>query len=381
MKIVFVSSARYPTEKAYGVTIGETAKAANKIGHESMILTLGSSGIDEYGNEYIGISNHILKQLEKTKNIKSKIAQKYFFNFKSLFFSQTVFKTIKFEEIDILWTRDIFLAFFNLFRRNGNLKLILEIHHIPKGFTNLILKLVILKSNNIVVTISEFHKAELRKTLQNNSIVIAPMSVPTHFFSHSKTISFPSQQRLRICFLGKYSSSGFSNGLESLLNSVHMLEEFDFKFNFTFIGLEPEFATTLQKMVEKLKFSNGKIEFISHVSHTALPEMLRGYDIGVIPYPESSYNNGRIPIKIFEYAACKVAILATKTTAHLRILDDSIATFYNNNEISNFATLVNEMMDNSDFTEKKIESSYNWAKKFDYQHRVSNVLRQIQNLE
>lgn len=160
-----------------------------------------------------------------------------------------------------------------------------------------------------------------------------------------------------------------------------MLEEFDFKFNFTFIGLEPEFATTLQKMVEKLKFSNGKIEFISHVSHTALPEMLRGYDIGVIPYPESSYNNGRIPIKIFEYAACKVAILATKTTAHLRILDDSIATFYNNNEISNFATLVNEMMDNSDFTEKKIESSYNWAKKFDYQHRVSNVLRQIQNLE
>ena len=62
-----------------------------------------------------------------------------------------------------------------------------------------------------------------------------------------------------------------------------------------------------------------------------IPEMLREFDIGVIPYPESVYNNGRIPIKIFEYAACKVAILASETTAHQRILSESIATFYNNN--------------------------------------------------
>ena len=381
MKIVFVSSARYPTEKAYGVTIGETAKAANKIGHESMILTLGSSGIDEYGNKYIGISNHILKQLEKTKNIKSKIAQKYFFNLKSLFFSQTVFKTIKFEETEIIWTRDIFLAFFNLFRRHGNLKLILEIHHIPKGFTNLMLKLVILKSNNILATISEFHELELRKTLKNDSIVIAPMSVPTHFYSHSDKISFPKQQQLKICFLGKYLSSGFSNGLESLLNSIRALENFGFDFEFTFIGLEPEPTTMLKKMAKNLNFANGKIKFSNHLSHNKIPEILREFDIGVIPYPESVYNNGRIPIKIFEYAACKVAILASETTAHQRILSESIATFYNNNDIPNFAAVVNEMTNNRDRTEKKIENSFAWAKKFDYQHRVSSVLSQIQNLK
>ena len=49
-KIIFLTPARYPTEKAYGVTTGNTIEALSRAGARAEIWNRDYSGTDEYGN-------------------------------------------------------------------------------------------------------------------------------------------------------------------------------------------------------------------------------------------------------------------------------------------------------------------------------------------
>ena len=66
MKFLFVCESRYPTPKAYGVTIGRTAESARRLGHDVTILTPNFKGIDSYGNYALPAISKIYNFIEFT---------------------------------------------------------------------------------------------------------------------------------------------------------------------------------------------------------------------------------------------------------------------------------------------------------------------------
>jgi len=377
MKIVFVSSARYPTEKAYGVTIGETAKAANEIGHESMILTLGSSGIDEYGNRYLGIANHIYAAIENIKVIKWHVFRKYLFSVKSAIFSIHVFFSPKGKAAEIIWTRDIYIALINAIFTKGKKSVLLEIHHPPRGATKFLLFAVSLSKRNYISTISEWHRTELLKILPEIPILLTPMAVPKSYFSLTGVNSFPKASNISICYLGKSQSSGFDNGLDSLLKSISSLIKMNSNFSFTFIGLEEPAVVNLKNLSIELQIPSTRIEFISHVSHTEVPSILENYDFGILPYSENRYNDARFPIKLLEYAACEIAIIATDTLRNRSILGTDKALFYNPEFEFDLVRTVLLALSRKSETKSQIERAKKWASEFTYEKRVNIVIESM----
>ena len=67
--ITFLVSLRYPTEKAYGVTIGNTVFALKKKGIKVNILANSVNSLDSYGNKVTGLGQR--KKVASSNDKKS----------------------------------------------------------------------------------------------------------------------------------------------------------------------------------------------------------------------------------------------------------------------------------------------------------------------
>ena len=129
MKIFFVSTARYPTEKAYGVTIGESCAAANRLGHIANVVTIGPSGVDTLGNQVVGFESGLLRKLRSfIQSGSSSYLTRIAFALSSILFAQKLRSSFIDDSPGILWARDIFLVF-ALKAINYQGMILLEIHH------------------------------------------------------------------------------------------------------------------------------------------------------------------------------------------------------------------------------------------------------------
>ena len=87
MNILFVTCARYPTEKAYGVTVGNTMKSLTKAAISNSVLTWCRPMNDNYGNNIKSIANRPLRIPFKLYNSKIKIVAKLSYIVNQVIFS------------------------------------------------------------------------------------------------------------------------------------------------------------------------------------------------------------------------------------------------------------------------------------------------------
>ena len=111
MIVVYFSNVRYPTEKAYGVTIFYTMQALEELGHKSMIIS--PSNFNEFGRSQI--SRLILKYFwNKTSliNSKSRLIDKQLFIIKRIILALYSRYLIP-STTDTLWIRDPLIGLLN----------------------------------------------------------------------------------------------------------------------------------------------------------------------------------------------------------------------------------------------------------------------------
>jgi len=376
MNISFISTARYPTEKAYGVTIEESCAAANRLGHISNIVTIGEDGFDNSGNQIRGINTKILNLLRfVVSRRKSSTFTKVAFSFSSIALALRLRKVATSTDNLILWARDILLVYvLQLMKYQGIV--VLEIHHVPRGVNAKLLQRISNSNLVLITTLTRAHKIALQQTLKNERIAICPMAVPTSFFIDSSEKK--SSGELVIGYIGKATSSGQDNGLEQLFPLIKKLSETNIKFIFQFVGLESSAVSRFTKEIERLAIPSNLVSFLGNVPHSEILKYLRKMDIGFVPYPESPYNQARFPIKIPEYAAARCAIFATDTTTHREILDDSLATFYSPEDPSSLLSEVLCFIASDPKFAHKTAAAATWAEDFTYERRISDVLKALE---
>jgi glycosyltransferase involved in cell wall biosynthesis len=372
-KILFVSSSRYPTEKAYGVTIGRSAEAARYLGDEVVIISPTYSGDDSFGNNVVAISNlySIAAKLFYHMTFRS-FNILYFYLGRLVVYKKTK-KIMFFEKFNFLWLRDPIIAY--KVGKTFDVPVLLEIHHIPKKLDLHYCKKISDVKNIIIATLTDFHKEELQKKGISGEIHVIPMGYSKDF--QVKAFSWPKggASKIRICYLGKSQSNGNDNLIENMVRSLIFLLREGSKFELSLIGLERDFIDrVLMSDREMLKaYESKKIVIMPHVSHLLVPDILKSMDIGILPYPNTHYNNSRFPIKALEYAASATAIVSSGTESHRNILKEDFVSFYDQGDPDSLVSTILGVVNNPTRTLEKLISAQKWVEKLTYTARVMSA--------
>jgi glycosyltransferase involved in cell wall biosynthesis len=124
--------------------------------------------------------------------------------------------------------------------------------------------------------------------------------------------------------------------------------------------------------------SESSIIVVENLPHDLIPELLQNMDVGLVIYPELEYFKQSFPIKIVEYAAMNLFILASRTESHEKILGADKAIYYEPDNVEDCYNKI-RMLD-SDWKNYGLlrQNARTWAEGKSYKERVSNLLIEVQ---
>jgi glycosyltransferase involved in cell wall biosynthesis len=376
MRIVYFSVVRYPTEKAYGVTVFYTMQALGELGHQPIVIS--PSNFVEFGEN--SAKKLVLDSLLKKINIKY---SKVFFINKTIFIFKRIIVAMLSKylipvETEILWARDPLIGLLT-YRKIRYKCIILEVHRPLNLFEKFAIK--ILQHNNriILAPIS----VELWKHLITskfyfikNEIVLSPMGVPNSFFAKTENPEASVQSdRFNIGYVGGIKSTGFDQDIFSLITCF---KKFDFqssnlKLVLSIYGVEPEYIPIIESQFPELISTRALVLEIRQNHEELLPK-LRECDAFILPYPEGDFFKNRFPLKALEYAALRRPILATETISHLNIFTNGEVWFYKPGNCISLSEAIMRIIHDPAEVKTKIDLAFKKAQSHSYKKRVTDIL-------
>jgi len=116
----------------------------------------------------------------------------------------------------------------------------------------------------------------------------------------------------------------YERNLLTLSQAVEQANSEGTAFRLTLVG-----AGTARAELEKFAAqSAGRIRVISPVPHDQVPEVLARAHVGVLPFPDEEKFRVSSPIKLFEYMAAGLPILATRIVCHTDVVGSGEYAFW-----------------------------------------------------
>jgi glycosyltransferase involved in cell wall biosynthesis len=363
VKIAVILSAKFPTHKAYGVTTRETVKALLRDGHKVQVLSRTEI------NEQLLSGGLLLRKISKLWEhlIGSKYLSFLIFPFWQIFFALRV-KNLACNHTALMWTREPVVACLLSFLTSK--AIVLEVHHIPRRCGKLIIHILKNRAGVVIAPIKISIRDELG--LEALKTPIATMAVNEGFLQTGKLRSSKRRIGRSIVVLGKISNRFQRESYEKLIKQLESFSGYERSTKITFVGIENCFESKVLNSTPK----DLIIEFRGHINHDELPQFLNKFDIGLIPYLGNAYFKDTFPIKMVEYAAVKLLIVATDTPSHREILENR-AYYYDLTQERSLERLLLKIWSGELDTNKVIEEGYRWAGSKTYSNRVNEILEKV----
>ena len=357
-KITFVLNVRYPTEKAYGVTTGLTAKTIANLGNYQVEIV---TPLQDFNYESLVKTTEVKMWFQVAYELllgKNKYISYFTFNIWKLFFPLRLIKNLKRKD-NLIWTRDIYTT---LFLNLCGFKTVCEIHRTPSIFDKHLINILKLLPRNNFIFLSRELQTKLKIT--NSSGIIAPVAVKESDIIQKKKRVL--DKEIVIGYVGSLSSSGIKLSLQHLINSAESLKKHSPNIKFRCIGFS------------KLEFDQNilpeNIEFINRISRANIMDEIDNFDIGLVIYPNSKYFIDSFPIKIVEYAARQIPIIASDTIAHKRILGADKAVYFDLNQKDSLAECIKMIITDENLRCSLSLKLHEWVSDLTYEKRVQKVL-------
>jgi len=224
----------------------------------------------------------------------------------------------------------------------------------------LLYKFTMYKAKNLNLTItSSFSLFQLYKRITEN-VTYLPPSADLDMFN---PLAYKRRQRCsevpRFVWCGS-----IDEHFKNLMLVFHALRLSKRKFKLTIIGGG-------RKLVELKKVASflgvlGKVEFTGYVKHEFLPQVLSEGDFALLPLAKTLLNACKSPIKLFEYMAMGLPIIATdvgEPAYMIRKIGNGVVV----NNSKEMAEAIDEFIDESDYWRAKgmlgrkyLEEKQNW---------------------
>ena len=110
----------------------------------------------------------------------------------------------------------------------------------------------------------------------------------------------------------------------SLCKATELANQAGMNFHLILTG----FGTEKDALEKYALLTNGRIEVNSPVPHDQVPSLLAKAHVGVLPFPDEEKYRVSSPIKLFEYMASGMTIMATRVVCHTDVIRDDSYTFW-----------------------------------------------------
>jgi glycosyltransferase involved in cell wall biosynthesis len=387
MKIVYYSVTRYPTEKAYGVTIKYTFMALKSMGHQVEIISPEYLYKKQSKFRIERILLFIAKNLETTQRFLEANRNSIFtaFTTKAIFFLKVsifsfVSKYSTLKEIDILWVRQPLLCVLAYKRKNIK-NIVIEIHTRLKPLSKISLKFIEKSKKLVMAPISIELRTELynsRLNFDKSKIVFSPMGVPDSFFIDKIYRKNFRNSVFNLGYVGNMRSSGYDQKIRELILCIEKLnnENLLFKIRIYLYGIEKNYLPLIRSDFERL-IKHKLLVVTPRIPHKDLVPKLRKCDAFILPYPEGDYFKNRFPLKALEYAALYRPIVVTDTVSHRNIFKSNEVWFYEFGDCRKILECIIGIQNNYKFTVEKLDRAYFKSSQHTYHHRVKNILNAL----
>jgi len=204
--------------------------------------------------------------------------------------------------------------------------------------------------------------------VSNNKISIVTNGTNLEKFYNSK------KKNKRIIFSG---AMYYHRGIDVLLDCASAVINEINDVEFLLLGNGPEMSK-LREFVNKSNLSKNII-FKGWVQREKIPEFLATSSIGIGPLRITDVTKGALPIKVLEYMASSLPILAMKGTLPEDILKDKI-NGYAITDSKELAQKIIYILKNDDLREQMGKNSNKMVQKFDWENVTNDIINQYKKI-
>jgi glycosyltransferase involved in cell wall biosynthesis len=112
--------------------------------------------------------------------------------------------------------------------------------------------------------------------------------------------------------------------IKALCEAVERAHAIGLAFGLTIVGSGPERA----ELEAFAQHTNGRVRVLESVPHAHIPSLLAAAQVGVLPFPDTLMFRVSSPVKLFEYLAAGMPILATRIACHTDVVGDRDCAFW-----------------------------------------------------
>ena len=386
MKIVYITNARLPTEKAHGVQILKMIQAFSGLGNQTILIH------PKRHQKEISHKTNVFKfyGIEKTFEVKSlKFIDPYIFR---PFMPKFLYRFFSFL-IDFMW--GIFSVNYSkkynpdflIFRDNTPFGLffsyllripsVIEFHDMPPFISKRIFKFV-LKRSKIIKCFGVTKKLSLDLEnyfgFDNNVIKVLHDAVDLEEFINKPEINNTSSKPI-LTYCGSLS---YEKGTDLLIEAASKLEGFQ-------IIIVGGLGTDVKIYSEKARNLNvNNIRFIGQVLPFEVVNYLNSSDILLLPSSGKSKKSREYTsaMKLFEYLATGVPIVASDIPSNTEILtENKNCILFNSDDSDNLSQEVKRLWKDYSLREKISKNSIELSRQFTWKNRCKAIIDEIREIK
>ena len=373
--VAMVLYARFPSEMAYSHHIIQVAKGFVENNCDVNIYypkTYNKKTLKETPEEYYGdLTNVTFIQINniditsfKIYEISPNFVRKFLYSLNTFIWSRKLKKN---RNENFVWSTNpnILLIAKKYFKY-----VIYEKHGQAKYIQKLSISILKKSTNTLMIGVTEFAFNELSKNF-NNALYLTN-GVDKNFIS-KKEKPLPSNP-VTIGYIGMLETYGVDKGV---LNSIKEIDKLstETKLNIEVIGGPEHKLNELRDFIETSN-EDKNYSVKPSIPHNEVSEVLRNFDIGIVPYPNDSHmNKYASPMKIFEMAACGVPILASDIKSHKELEKFNLGiSYFRNGDFADFSLRLQEHILDPDLRKKLSQLSLKNIGILSWDNRMNTVL-------
>ncbi len=370
-KIYYIANIRLPTEKAHGLQIMKTCEAMARQGVEvELIVPKRFNHITEDPFVFYGVKkNFTITKLWCLDLISLNFFGSVGFWVESWTFYRSVRKYLKQQQSGVYYTRDLPIA--NWLSKSFG-PLFYEIHTLPDVISSRY-RSAWQRAKGLVVISNGLKSALLKQGIVESKILVARDAVDIEQFSIAlsqiecrRKLELPQDKKIVL-----YSGHLYSwKGVYNVLAVAKLLPE----VLFIFVGGTTEDLLSFRQRAKTEGTTNVLI--FGYKKHEEIPPFLKAADVLLLPNSAmekiSEYYTS--PLKLFEYMASGVPIVASDIPSIREVLSEKNAFFFPTDNLNKFVDTINFVLNNPAFSGKIAAQAHEDSKRFSWANRTKAII-------
>jgi glycosyltransferase involved in cell wall biosynthesis len=345
MHILYLSGSRFPTEKAYGYQIVKECESLAGLGLD-VTLIFPELAPRQARNMGVPRQPDLMMYYSVKRNFRLKteaiapFLDPLYSDMSSVWFLLKIL-TFAFRSRElvrkncrkgraVIWTQDLFVVLAQLLGGKAQEDILaFECHDVAKKPLAFFAP-VIRRLKKIVVTTSGLKKEFLNIGFPEDRILVLPNAVAVNEFSISESqetcrrlMDLPLDRPI-IGYIGKFHTYGLEKGIPTLIRSlVYLKEKYSHPPLIVCVGGPMEYAEIYYRVADDAGVPREMIQFVDFQPRLQIPRWMKACDVCTIPSPAKRFfMKSASPMKLFEYLAAGVPVVASDLPAIRDILQD-----------------------------------------------------------